>query len=250
MMKKVSPAPKLSPAKEEEISSTQWYRYERARDNGHLDYIEMARKCDAYYQGDQWDEMDVAELDSAGRPALTINTILPTINTILGEQSNRRADVKFKPRRNTNNETAEVLTKLYMQIADNNKLDWLEQQVFSDGLIMDGRGYFDVRVDFSDHIEGEVRITAKDPLDILIDPDAKNADPKTWNEVFETKWMTLDEIEEMYGQKQAEKLRFIAENGNSYGSDSIEYHETRFGDTDEHDDFFGAGHPDDEDIET
>ena len=245
-MKKVAPSPKLSPAKEEEISSTQFYRYERARDNGHLDYIEMARKCDAYYQGEQWDEMDVAELDSAGRPALTINTILPTINTILGEQSNRRADVKFKPRRNTNNETAEVLTKLYMQIADNNKLDWLEQQVFSDGLIMDGRGYFDVRVDFSDHIEGEVRITAKDPLDILIDPDAKNADPKTWNEVFETKWMTLDEIEEMYGKKQADKLRFIAENGNSYGSDSIEYHETRFGDTDEHDDFFGAGHPDDD----
>ena len=245
-MKKVAPSPKLSPAKEEEISSTQFYRYERARDNGHLDYIEMARKCDAYYQGEQWDEMDVAELDSEGRPALTINTILPTVNTILGEQSNRRADVKFKPRRNTNNETAEVLTKLYMQIADNNKLDWLEQQVFADGLIMDGRGYFDVRVDFSDHIEGEVRITAKDPLDILIDPDAKNADPKTWNEVFETKWMTLDEIEEMYGKKQAEKLSFIAENGNSYGSDSIEYHETRFGDTNEHDDFFGAGHPDDE----
>ena len=81
-----------------------------------------------------------------------------------------------------------------MQIADNNKLDWVEQQVFSDGLIMDGRGYFDVRMDFSDHVEGEIRITSKDPLDILIYPDAKDADPKTWNEVFETRWMTLDEI--------------------------------------------------------
>lgn len=241
MMKKVAPAPKLSAAQEDKVTSTQWARYERARDNGHIDYIEMARKCDAYYQGEQWDEMDVAELDAEGRPALTINTILPTINTILGEQSNRRADVKFKPRRNTDNETAAVLSKLYMQIADNNKLDWLEQQVFSDGLIMDGRGYFDVRVDFSDHIEGEVKITAKDPLDILIDPDAKDADPKTWNEVFETKWMTLDEIEETYGKKQANKLQFIAENGNSYGSDSIEFHETRFGDTDERGDFFGAG---------
>ena len=67
-----------------------------------------------------------------------------------------------------------------MQIADNNKLDWIEQQVFSDGLIMDGRGYFDVRMDFSDHVE-EIRITAKDPLDILIDPDAKEYDPKHWS---------------------------------------------------------------------
>ena len=52
-----------------------------------------------------------------------------------------------------------------MQISDNNKLDWTEAQVFSDGLIMD-RGYFDVRMDFDDHIEGEIRIKAKDPLDI------------------------------------------------------------------------------------
>jgi hypothetical protein len=119
-------------------------------------------------------------------------------------------------------------------------LDWVEQQVFADGLIMDGRGYFDVRMDFSDHIEGEVRITAKDPLDILIDPDAKEADPKTWNEVFETKWMTLDEIEEAYGAKKAEQLQFIAENGNSFGRDSIEFEEQRYGDLDPGDDLFGS----------
>jgi hypothetical protein len=237
---------KLDPAKEEEITRTQWARYERARDNGHLDYVDMALRCDQYYQGDQWDPDDEARLESEGRPALTINTILPTVNTILGEQSSRRADVKFKPRRGGDEEVAHTLTKLYMQIADNNKLDWVEQQVFSDGLIMDGRGYFDVRMDFSDHVEGEIRITAKDPLDILIDPDAKDADPKTWNEVFETKWMTLDEIEELYGSKCAERLLFVAENGMSFGPDSVEYQETRFGDTESNDDHFGAGVPGDE----
>ena len=237
---------KINPAKEEEITRTQWARYERARDNGHLDYVEMALKCDEYYQGDQWDSDDQAMLEQEGRPALTINTILPTVNTILGEQSNRRADVKFKPRRGGSEDVAHTLSKLYMQIADNNKLDWVEQQVFSDGLIMDGRGYFDVRMDFSDHVEGEVRITAKDPLDILIDPDAKDADPKTWGEVFETKWMTLDEIEELYGKSKAERLLFVAENGMSFGPDSVEYQETRFGDTENNDDHFGAGVPGDE----
>ena len=237
---------KMDPAKEEEITRTQWARYERARDNGHLDYVDMALKCDEYYQGDQWDEDDAAALENEGRPALTINTILPTINTILGEQSSRRADVKFKPRRGGDEEVAHTLTKLYMQISDSNKLDWVEQQVFSDGLIMDGRGYFDVRMDFSDHVEGEIRITAKDPLDILIDPDAKDADPKTWNEVFESKWMTLDEIEELYGADKAERLLFVAENGMSFGPDSVEYQETRFGDTEDNDDYFGAGVPGDE----
>ena len=239
-------ATKISPAKEEEITRSQWARYERARDNGHLEYCYMAQKCDEYYQGDQWDPDDEAALESEGRPALTINTILPTINTILGEQSTRRADIQFKPRRGGDEQIAMTLNKLYMQIADNNKLDWVEQQVFSDGLIMDGRGYFDVRMDFSDHVEGEVRISAKDPLDILIDPDAKDADPKTWNEVFETKWMTLDEIEELYGKDKADRLLFVAENGMSFGADSVEYQETRFGDTESNDDHFGAGVPGDD----
>ena len=90
---------KISPDKEEEITRTQWARYERARDNGHLDYVRMAQKCDDYYQGEQWDADDASALEAEGRPALTINTILPTVNTILGEQSTRRADIQFKPRR-------------------------------------------------------------------------------------------------------------------------------------------------------
>lgn len=231
---------RLTPAEEQHLASCQWDRYVRARDHGHLEYIHMAKKCDEFYRGDQWDMEDQDALEAEGRPALTINTILPTVNTILGEQSSRRADIRFKPRRGGDQALADTLTKVFMQIADNNKLDWVEQQVFSDGLIMDGRGYFDVRMDFTDHVEGEVRITAKDPLDILIDPDAKEADPKTWNEVFETKWMTLDEIEEAYGAKKAEQLQFIAENGNSFGRDSIEFEEQRYGDLDPGDDLFGS----------
>jgi len=221
---------KLSKEEEHLIAMNQFERYERARDNGHLDYIETAKKCDAFYRGNQWDPADVATLDDEGRPALTINTILPTVNTVLGEQSTRRADVNFKPKGNGTQEVADVLNKLYMHIADTNKLEWLESQVFADGLIQD-RGYFDVRIDFTDHIQGEVRVTTKDPLDILIDPDAKEYDPKTWNEIFETKWMSLDEIEEQYGQDKADKLRVSAEYGNTMGTDSVEYEETRYGDT-------------------
>ena len=136
----------------------------------------------------------------------------------------------FKPRGRGEQEVADTLTKLFMQISDNNKLDWVEAQVFSDGLIQD-RGWFDVRVDFDDHIQGEVRITAKDPLDILIDPDAKDYDPRTWNEIYETRWMSLDEIEEVYGQKKADQLRITVEQGSALGTDSVEYEEVRYGDT-------------------
>ena len=234
----------LSKGEELTLAKQQWNSYTRARDNGHDDYIDMAKKCDAFYRGDQWDEADMSVLDDQGRPALTVNTILPTINAVLGEQSQRRADVEFKPRGGGKQDIADVLTKVYRQIADNNKLDWLESSVFSDGLIQD-RGWFDVRIDFADHVNGEVRVTAKDPLDILIDPSAKDYDPKTWNEIFESKWMSLDEIEELYDQKQADKLRMIAEMGSTLGADSMEYEEERYGDLDENE--YGQDYPGDPD---
>ena len=220
---------KLSKAEQHELAKKQWGCYVRARDNGHTDYIDIAKQCDAYYRGNQWDPADLSSLDDQGRPALTINTILPTINAVLGEQTTRRMDVSFKPRGRGQQEIADVLTKLFMQIADNNKMDWIESQVFSDGLIQD-RGWFDIRIDFDDHIQGEVRVTPKDPLDILIDPDAKEYDPRTWNEVFETRWMSLDEIEEQYGQDKADKLRITVEEGSVLGTDSVEYEEQRYGD--------------------
>jgi len=233
---------KLGKGEELTLAKTQWNSYTRARDNGHEDYVQMAKKCDMYYRGDQWDEFDMQELDDQGRPALTINTILPTINAVLGEQSTKKADITFKPRGGGNQDVADVLTKVYQQVADNNKLEWVENQVFSDGLIQD-RGYFDVRIDFSDHIQGEVRIEAKDPLDILIDPDAKHYDPRTWNEIFETKWMSIEEIEETYGQDQADKLRMLAETGTTLGADSMEFEEERYGDTDEYN--YGQQYPGD-----
>ncbi|HIF32620.1 MAG TPA: hypothetical protein EYQ75_13310 [Planctomycetaceae bacterium] len=224
------PKKRLSKAKQHQLARDQWAAYVRARDNGHQDYIAVAKRCDAFYRGEQWDAADLSTLDDQGRPALTINTILPTINTVLGEQSTRRMDVTFKPRGNGQQEIADTLTKLFLQVSDNNKMDWIEAQVFSDGLIQD-RGWFDVRIDFDDHIQGEVRITAKDPLDIIIDPDAKDYDPRTWNEIYETRWMSLDEIEETYGQKKADQLRITVEQGSALGTDSIEYEETRYGDT-------------------
>ena len=236
------PSKKVKEAEDLALAKSQWDSYSRARDHGHDQYVQMAKKCDAFYRGEQWDDYDMQDLDDQGRPALTINTILPTINAVLAEQSAKKADIQFKPRGGGEQDVADVLTQVYAYIADNNKLDWIEQQVFSDGLIQD-RGYFDVRVDFTEHIQGEIMIEAKDPLDILIDPDAKHYDPKTWNEIFETKWMSLDEIEEVYRQQKADKLRMLAETGTTLGADSMEFEEERYGDTDEHN--YGQQYPGD-----
>jgi hypothetical protein len=210
-----------------QVANDNWKRYVRLRDNGHSEYVTRAKKYDRFYCGEQWDPTDAKKLADEGRPALTINTILSTVNTVLGEQTAKRAEMNFKPRSNGNEDTATALTKVVMQIGDNNKLDWVESQVFSDGLIQD-RGYFDVRINFDDSIQGEVEINSLDPLDVLIDVDAKEYDPATWNEVITTRWLSLDQIESTYGEKVADSLSSLATGGDIYGGDSVAIEDNKF----------------------
>lgn len=213
---------KLSTEKEHAIASEQWERYSRARDNGHEDYVELAQICDAFYRGDQWDEEDRAALEEKGKPVLTINEILPKVNAILGEQITRRADIRAKAQHGADAEDAHIVTMCIKHITELNDYDWVERSVFEDGIIMDGRGWFDIRMDWSQNLEGDVRIVSEDPLDVLIDPDAKEYDPETWNEVFKTKWQSLDDIEVTWGKGPRERLQMAVDSGHYFGEDSVE----------------------------
>lgn len=209
-----------------------WQQYVRCRDGGHTDYVDRADKCDRFYRGEQWDAADKAKLAEQGRPALTINEILPTINTVLGEQAAKRATGAFRPKKNGNAASAGALTKLSMQILEDNKFDYIESEVFADGLIAE-RGYFDIRMCFDDHMLGDVKIRALNPREVLLDPDASEYDPRTWPQVIVSRWMTLDEIEQYYGEKKADELRGVAGAGDGLGYDSIRFNrETTFGDSD------------------
>ena len=210
------------------IAQRQWAHYVRARDNGHSEYVAMAKKCDAFYQGEQWADADRKKLENEGRPAMTFNLILSTINAALGEQANREMQVSFLPTRDGTRDGAIVLGKLTQAIMQANNYHFLENFVFSDGVIQD-RGYFDVRISFEDNLGGDVKITHLDPLTVMIDPEAKDYDPETWNEVMVTSWMSLDEIATKYGQAKADQLHSQIRSGDHYSYDSVQFGTNRFG---------------------
>ncbi len=203
-------------------------RYQYARDNGHTDFIRKADRCDAYYQGLQWDEGVRKKLEAQGKPVLTINKILSTITTVQGELINSRADVTFRPSQGGDDETARVISKVYRNIVQNNQLEWIEQDVADDGFIT-SRGFYDVRVVFDDNLFGRIQITSLNPRNVVIDPDASGYDPDEWNEVFVTKWMSPQDIGLLYGKDKAEKLKHRTFSDFMFGYDSIERVPESFG---------------------
>lgn len=226
-------------SKQRVVADDNWQRYVRARDTRHRKYIESAKRNDQMYLGEQWLPNDRKALEAQGRPALTMNLILGTVNAAMGEMAKSQADIQYKPARGTNEQAAKDLNYVYQYVAQQNNLEQTELQVISDGLIQD-RGYFDVRIDFTDNLLGDIKITAEDPLDVIPDPNAKDADPATWQEVFITRFMPLEDIEVQYGEDKAKALRLSYSEPLAADKDAFEMKSRTFGDTESTDEFNGS----------
>ena len=228
-----------SQSKEYRIAELNHQKYKRARDNGHTDFAKKFQKNSDYYAGDQWEKEVLKQLAAEGRPALTINKILSTVNVLLGEQLSRRASFQAKVRRDTNDELAQIVTKTLMQVCESNDLEHVESDVFLDGCLA-GRGYFDVRMDFTDNIHGTIKVKHKSPVEVLLNPDDNAYDPKDWREVITTAWLSLDEIENTYGKKSRNRIKDQVESSREYFNDDSILFDTRsqtFGGKDRDDDY-------------
>lgn len=198
-----------------------WQAYEYAREHGHRNYLKKATQCEEFYYGEQWTEEVRKKLAAQKRPALTINKVFSTLNVLQGEQIASAADISFRSTSSSDPNTAELLSKLWMHIANENKLRRIEEMLFLDGMI-GGRGFFDVRMDFQRHLTGDVRISLRNPKNVVLDPDANEYDPKKWGEVFETWWYTWTDIARLYGEQKGKVFKDRKASSFSFGYDSID----------------------------
>lgn len=200
-----------------------WSAYQRALTAGHDQYLKDAKKYDDFYLSQQWDAEAAAKLRKGRRPALTLNYSAGQINAAAGAHQQSLVDIKLQSRTPAQRETAQALTEVFRQIYYSNRYHELEMEYVLDGYIAE-RGWMDVRMDFEDNLLGEVRFEVVDPVEVLLDPRAKNYEPSTWNEVTRTRWMTLDEIAVLYGKNKAKRLESLASTGTcAFGADSIRF---------------------------
>lgn len=214
----------------DEAARENWARYQYAKDRGHLDYLPHAARCEDMYMGGgrQWTPEARAQLALERRPCYEFNEIKPSINAAIGYQIHNRMDIAFKPRGgDADLNRATILSKVAMQVVDMCNLHWHETQVFSDGVIQQ-RGYFDVRVSFDNNIQGDIVVSDLDPMDVIPDPDAKSYDPDKWGDVLITRWLTLDEIAQLYGPKASKTAKESNDAGRDFGDMDDEHERSKF----------------------
>lgn len=211
----------LKQEKEFQQRANLWSRYTNAMNRGHRQYTEHAKSLENYFLGGgrHWDEdpQKKAELDASGKPALELNLISSSVRTIKGYQTQSRMNIAYQPRERGDLKTAEILTKIALYELDQNRFPWIESQVFEDGLVQQ-RGYFDIRMDYEQDLNGRIKIESLDPLDVIPDPDAKSYDPKDWNFFMVTKWLPLDTIKALYPKKYKEVYMTMTATESDWGT--------------------------------
>lgn len=213
----------------ETLAQENWDRYEYGRSRGHTDYCAQARRCENFYLGGglQWSPEDVEALGD--RPAVELNHIMPAVNTAVGNQIQNRMDLAYQPRGGlADQDKADLLNKVALSIIQKQSAYWKETQIYGDGMIQQ-RGYLDVRMNYEDNVFGDAQINFLDPLDVIPDPDAKSYDPKDWADVLITRWLTLDEIEDLYGIAARRKAEEAGDDDADFGEEVGDEERNKFG---------------------
>lgn len=183
----------------------EFYRYCRA--NGHDDYLRRSELGYQFYTNNQWSPEEKADMIATNRPALTINQLFRTLDSIVGEMLYSTGDVRFTPSSiDAQDDAADALDKIWVNTTQRSRMQYFEPQLLLDALLT-GRGYYDIRMDFDNQLMGNIKITHKRPQNIVLHPQITSRDPDTWPEYYETRYSSLDEIGLMYGTAAAKEIQ-------------------------------------------
>lgn len=179
------------------------YRYDR--ENGHDQYIRHSEEALKYYASEQWAPEDRALRRAQKRPTVTVNELFETINSIEGELSQLSTDVRYQAETG-DEQTADALNKLALHVDRSNKLYVHDTVVRRDGMLT-GRGFFEIRMDFDENMQGNIAIRSRRPQNVILPADIETVDPCDWSRVTTTEVLSLQDIEELYGPERARDMK-------------------------------------------
>lgn len=192
-------------ATDSQLAQEQYEQYRFCYDNGHEQWIAKASRCFDFWNSKQWDAAVKARLEREGRPALTFNIIESLIRSMKGIQRALRNDVRYVPTQNATAETARVMDAIWLDVQQQNDLDFLETDIYEKGLIM-SRAFYDMRLDYDHSMQGHIKIRPLRSQDVVLDPSVEEYDPATWPQVFRRRWVSYNDIKSLYGKDAADAI--------------------------------------------
>ena len=147
----------------------------------------------------QWEQKQREELFRQNRPALVMNSILPTINLISGQERASRLGITYKPRGLDDDRFSQIANMAFRYGSDQSDLIFNVSDAFQD-MVVCGRGWLGCFMDFMRHDEpmGELGLRRIHPLTMFWDDNSERYDKQDANYLIWAKWVSEDVLKLHY----------------------------------------------------
>lgn len=164
--------------------------------------IESGKESEDFYRGEQWENGVKNSLEGSGRAAVTINETKPKVDLLSGFQRQNRTDIIYLPVEGGDAITADIYSQLVKNILEQNNFGYEETMVFLDQLVP-GRGNFNLYIDYSKDLRGEIIIEHEVWDEVFWLPHNK-LDGSDAEGVIRRKFISFNKAKQLFPEKKDE----------------------------------------------
>ena len=157
---------------------------------------EIAAKCRAYYDSDQWTPAERSKLAGQKQAATVINRVKPKMDGLMGMEAANRTTAKAQPRTPKHTAGATAATEAVRFVLQDNDYATLRSATW-ENLLLEGTGGVEV---IAEDVGKEIRITLNHIMwdRIIYDPHSRRKDFSDARYLGQVVWMDYDEAVALY----------------------------------------------------
>lgn len=165
--------------------------------------IKNGKESEEFYEGKQWDEGLKRLLEQENRAALVLNKTQRSINELSGYERESRTTFKAVPvGEGVDLRVSDLLNECFSYVVENCNYIMEKSKVFVDSAIT-GRGLFNLRMDFTKNLEGEV-IIERYEWDEARFGEHNKEDLSDCEVLFKEKRFSLSKLKQLFPKKAKE----------------------------------------------
>ena len=167
--------------------------------------IRKAELAEEFFKGNQWDEGARGALKSVDRACITFNVLEKYVNELSGHQRQQQTEIYYRPQEEGDQKQADLWNIVVKLVLDNRGYQLEKSKVFDDQVIP-GRGGFNLYVDRSQNIEGEIVVERMPWGDFIVGPHEKE-DLSDCEYLIKHKMFARAKIEQLWPDKAKKVYR-------------------------------------------
>lgn len=193
--------PKVSTEEDSEVVADVHRLFGIAADGESKSY-KNAEESAKFYKGEQWDVTLKQKLEAMARAAVTLNFIEKNVDDLNGYQIEQRTEIRYLPVEGGDQRVADLFTFLAKYVSERCFYQREKSKVFIDQIVV-GRGLFNLWVDYTKNVQGEVVIERFPWRGAVFGPHEKE-DASDAEYVCKHKMYSVGKLKQLYPEKADE----------------------------------------------